>query len=173
MPKVKYIEKEFEIPFIRVDDRYCDPCVGGGITVAAHLIGRMDLISEGDIVVDFKSSKKEPTKLELAADLQASFYMYVYRKMYGVLPQYWLVYLRPGKIFRVDRTDFNDFERSLEDYVWDSFYETLHRQSDSYKCSQCEYEKYCLADQPSGEVIFETTQEPVTAPKRDSEFFPY
>jgi len=109
----------------------------------AEILGRFDELCYPDVIVDYKTTKRPPTKYTLAYDLQATFYTWAYKHMYGVLPEYYYVHLFSARIYKLVRTDFRDLISNIENFIFSCSNDFLPRQPDGYKCGNCEYRENC------------------------------
>ena len=100
------LEKEFELPFPNKENPVC------------ILRGVIDMILDGGIIIDHKSSKTKPTKKKLADNYQFTLYAWAYRELYGTLPDkvYWH-HLRTQELLEADV--LKDFEEKLTNIVED------------------------------------------------------
>jgi CRISPR/Cas system-associated exonuclease Cas4 (RecB family) len=100
------LEKEFELPFPNKENPVC------------ILRGVIDMILDGGIIIDHKSSKTKPTKKKLADNYQFTLYAWAYRELYGTLPErvYWH-HLRTQELLEADV--LKDFDQKLTSIVED------------------------------------------------------
>lgn len=100
------LEKAFELPFPSKENPVC------------ILRGVIDMVVDGGIIIDHKSTKTKPTKKKLADNYQFILYAWAYRELYGTLPEkvYWH-HLRTQEFIEADV--LKNFEEKLQIIVDD------------------------------------------------------
>ncbi len=91
-----------------------NPATGEALDIPIR--GAMDLIEEGDVIVEFKAPKRAPALADLPDDIQVTTYAYAYEKLFGRLPKeirkVALVKTKTPRIEpQVTGRDHKDFER--------------------------------------------------------------
>ena len=136
------IEQPFELEL-------ADPETGE--TLDVHLRGVIDLIEEGDVLVDLKTAGRTLESGGLERHLQLSTYALVYLLLKGQIPKLRLDMLLKTSKPRLER---HETARSVEDLSWTArliqevslAIETEHFfPSPSWRCSECEYFAHCQA----------------------------
>lgn len=136
------IEQPFELEL-------ADPETGECLDV--HLRGIIDLVEEGDVLVDLKTAGRSISDGDLERHLQLSTYALVYFLRRGVIPK-----LRLDMLLKTTRPKLERREttRSVEDLGWTArliqgvarSIETEHFfPNPSWRCSECEYFAHCQA----------------------------
>ncbi len=139
--KPKAVEESFELDL-------ADPKTGE-ILEGIRLRGRIDLVEEGETLVDLKTAARSPGNGGLERHLQLSTYALVYLLRHGRIPKLRLDVLLKTKVPKLERLSTS---RSLEDLEWTarlikrvtraiearSFYP-----NPSWLCSECEYFAHC------------------------------
>lgn len=100
------IEMGFNIPFPSEESPVC------------NMRGFIDMVLEGDILVDHKSSKTKPTKKKLSDNIQFLIYMWAYNKTFGKFPEkmYWH-HLRTQELIEVSIDNFDQRIEALQDVI--------------------------------------------------------
>lgn len=138
----KAIEEKFEIALI-------DPETGEDLDLT--LRGIIDLVEEGDTLVDIKTAARTPENGGLERHLQLSTYALVFYLLSGVIPKLRLDMLLKLKVPRVEQLPTT---RSLPDLAWTArLIATTARAIEqghfypnpSWRCSECEYFAACQA----------------------------
>lgn len=95
------IEKSFSLPFPSKENPVC------------IMRGIIDMVVDGGIIIDHKSTKTKPTKKKLAENYQFAIYAWAYRELYGELPDkvYWH-HLRTGEL--IDADVLTNLDRTIE-----------------------------------------------------------
>jgi hypothetical protein len=85
------IEKSFSLPFPSKENPVC------------IMRGIIDMVVDGGIIIDHKSTKTKPTKKKLSENYQFAIYAWAHREIYGELPVkvYWN-HLRTGELIEAD-----------------------------------------------------------------------
>jgi len=140
--KPKAIEAPFEIPLI-------DPETGEDLDLT--LRGIIDLVEEGDTLVDVKTAGRTPENGGLERHLQLTTYALVFYLLHGVIPDLRLDVLLKLKTPRVEQLPT---KRSLPDLAWTArlFAKTARAieqghfyPNPSWRCTECEYFAACQA----------------------------
>jgi putative RecB family exonuclease len=138
----KAIEAPFVLPLV-------DPVTGEDLDVT--LRGTIDLVEEGDTLVDVKTAGRMPENGGLERHLQLSTYALVFYLLHGVIPALRLDILLKLKSPRIEQLPTT---RSLPDLAWTArliastaraieqghFYP-----NPSWRCSECEFYAACQA----------------------------
>ena len=120
-------------------------------TLEVRLRGVIDLIEEGDVLVDLKTAGRTLESGGLERHLQVSTYALVYLLLRGRIPKLRLDMLLKTQKPRLER---QETERSIEDLAWTArliqevshAIETEHFfPNPSWRCSECEYFAHCQA----------------------------
>jgi len=136
----KLIEQRFEIDLV-------DPLTGEVLDL--RLRGVIDLIEEGDVLVELKTAARTLEAGGLDRHLQISTYALVYYLSYGRLPQLRLDLLLKTKAPRLER---HAATRTVEDLSWTA--RLIHGVAQaiahgcffpnpSWRCGECEYFAHC------------------------------
>jgi putative RecB family exonuclease len=136
------VESAFEVDL-------CDPETGEVLDV--RLRGYIDLVEEGDVLVDVKTAARLPEAGGLERHLQLSTYALAYLLDHGRIPTLRLDMLLKQKTPRVEQLPT---ERSLADLAWTArliagtgeAIEAGHFfPNPSWRCTECEYFAACQA----------------------------
>ncbi len=126
-----------------------DPETGEDLGI--HFRGIIDLVEEGDVLVDVKTAGRMLENGGLERHLQLSAYALAFFLLHGVIPKLRLDILLKLKAPRIEQLPT---ERSLPDLAWTSrliartarAIEQGHFfPNPSWRCSECEYFQHCQA----------------------------
>ena len=140
--KAKAVESPFELDLF-------DPETGEDLDV--HFRGYIDLVEEGDTLVDVKTAGRMPENGGLERHLQLSTYALVFYLLHAVIPKLRLDILLKLKSPRIEQLPT---ERSLPDLAWTSrlIAQTARAieqghffPNPSWRCTECEYFANCQA----------------------------
>lgn len=140
--KATAVEAPFELDLV-------DPETGEDLGVRFR--GIIDLVEEGDILVDVKTAGRMPENGGLERHLQLSTYALVFFLLHGVIPKLRLDILLKLKAPRIEQLTT---ERSLPDLAWTArLIERATRAIEqghffpnpSWRCTECEYYANCQA----------------------------
>lgn len=134
------------------------------------MVGRWDQVREENVIVELKSSHREPSEEFLAADIQATFYMWVYKELFNVTPTYYYVHLPTGNIYEVFRKDYTDLLININDYINACASQHYPKYKDGYKCDNCFYKHACLTENEGCKLISQLPSKPKQK-KPKSNFF--
>jgi len=100
------LEKSFSLPFPNKENPVCT------------MRGIIDMILDGGIIIDHKSSKTKPSKKKLMENYQFTIYAWAFREMYGRFPEkvYWH-HLRTQELIEADV--FTNFDKTIASIVSD------------------------------------------------------
>jgi len=124
----------------------------------AELLGRFDQIREDNVIVELKSSKKEPSEEFLNSNIQALVYTWAYKQLYGTIPTYYYVHLLSGTVYEIKSTDFDYLNGLMYRFIDACRDDQLVKEYGSYKCDNCEYRFHCV---PKGLSSVVSTLEPI------------
>jgi len=145
-----FTETEGTVP-LRIEDRFeidlFDPVTGEVLDVRLH--GAIDLVEEGDLLVELKTAARTLEQGGLERHLQLSTYALVYFLREGRIPRLRLDQLVKTKIPRLEH---HETTRTVEDLAWTArliagtaraisarhFYP-----NPSWRCTECEYFAHC------------------------------
>jgi len=139
-------------------------------SINVFMVGRWDQLREENVIVELKSSRREPSKEFLAADIQATFYIWVYKELFGVTPTYYYVHLPTGNVYEVFRKDYTDLLVNINDYVVACASQHYPKYKDGYKCDNCFYKQACLTENEGCQLISSLPKKPKLK-KPASKFF--
>jgi putative RecB family exonuclease len=122
-----------------------------GEVLDVPLRGAMDLIEEGDVIVEFKAPKRAPPLTDLPDDIQVTTYAYAYEKLFGKLPkEIRKVALVRTKNPRIEPQstgrDHRDFERLFHlgrEFVRGVRAGVFLPSRGCWLCNDCEYDQDC------------------------------
>jgi len=145
LPASRVLDSEvwFTLPLV-------NPATGEALDVPIR--GAMDLIEEGDVIVEFKAPQKAPPITALPDDIQVTTYAYAYEKLFGRLPKdIRKVALVRTKVPRVDPPqitgrDHKDFERLFHlgrEVVKGVRAGVFLPSRGCWLCNDCEYRQDC------------------------------
>jgi len=117
------------------------------------VVGKWDQLRDNNTIVEFKSSHREPSDEFLAADIQATFYIWAYKEIFHVTPTYYYVHLPTGNIYEVYRNNFDDLYTNIDDYILACEKEHYPKYKDGYKCNNCFYKSACLTENEGCKLI--------------------
>jgi putative RecB family exonuclease len=140
--QVRDSELRFTLPLVH-------PVTGEVLDVP--LRGAMDLIEEGDVIVEFKAPKRAPPLTDLPDDIQVTTYAYAYEKLFGKLPkEIRKVALVRTKNPRIEPQstgrDQRDFERLFHlgrEFVKGVRAGVFLPSRGCWLCNDCEYDQDC------------------------------
>jgi len=118
------------------------------------LVGIYDQIREGDVIVELKTSRAAPSMLFLEAEVQPSFYIHTYHLMHGVTPKFLYVHLTSGAVYELFRSNLDELEYNISEYVRDFKGSNFMRNPDGYKCRDCYYKDVCFEGIKGSRVVF-------------------
>lgn len=118
------------------------------------LVGIYDQVREGDVIVELKTARAAPSMLFLEAEVQPSFYIHTYHLMHGVTPTFLYVSLTSGVVYELTRSNLNELEHNIAEYVDDFRTSNFLRQPDGYKCKECYYKDVCFEGIKGSRVVF-------------------
>ena len=134
------------------------------------VVGKWDQLRDNNVIVELKTSHREPSNEFLAADVQATFYIWAYKEIFHVTPTYYYVHLPTGGIYEVYRNNFDDLYDNLHDYILACEREYYPKYKDGYKCNNCFYKKACLTENEGCKLISQLPSKPKQK-KPESKFF--
>jgi len=122
-----------------------------GETLEVVLEGFIDLIEEGDVLTEFKTSDKSLGSRSLDDLLQLTIYSYAYKTLFGVEPKILRVVnfvktRTPKMVVHETGRDQKDQERLfyLAKEVLKGIKSEVFFPRQSFMCKDCEYEEYCV-----------------------------
>lgn len=136
-----------------------------------EVVGRFDQIRDENILVELKTSHYPPTEEFLAADIQATLYIWTYKELFHVTPRYYYIHLPVGSIYEVYRNNFDDLHDNIHDYIITCEQEYYPKAKDGYKCSKCEYRAVCLTENEGCKLIKQVTTRSKKKDKPKDSFF--
>ena len=113
-----------------------------------NLLGVIDKIVEEDgkkIIVDYKTTRREPSNMELNKGWQFTFYSLLFRLNYDEDEDSLVIeHLRTGKEFKTTRNegDFDNLEEVLDE-MSDSIIREKFNPNFNYRCRSCLYRTIC------------------------------
>lgn len=120
-----------------------------------HLVGIIDLVRAGGVIVDFKTSGKTPDRVQVAHlnDIQLSAYGVLYREVTGKtesgLELHHLVKTKTPKVVVTKTPPINEVQEHRLYHVMESYVNGLQRAdwvpSPGMQCASCEYFHACRA----------------------------
>jgi putative RecB family exonuclease len=122
-----------------------------GEVLEVRLRGRIDLVEEGDTVVDLKTAGRTLEQGGLERHLQLSVYALAFFLLHGTIPKLRLDVLLKTKVARFVRLSTS---RTLEELAWTArLIERVVRAiraghffpNPSWRCTECEYFAHCTA----------------------------
>jgi putative RecB family exonuclease len=134
------VEERFEVDLL-------DPETGEVLDLSLH--GIVDLVEEGDVLVDVKTAARAYDTDSIERHLQLSAYALAYFLTKGTIPKLRLDVLLKTKTARLDR---HTTTRSLEDLAWtarligqvvSAIEAGTFFPNPSWRCSECEYFAHC------------------------------
>lgn len=134
------------------------------------VVGKWDQLRDNNIIVELKTSHREPSSAFLAADVQATFYIWAYKEIFHVAPTYYYIHLPTGGIYEVYRNNFDDLCDNLHDYILACEREYYPKYKDGYKCNNCFYKNACLTENEGCKLISQLPSKPKQK-KPESKFF--
>lgn len=125
------------------------------------VVGRYDQVRSGDIVVELKTSSKEPSEAFLKADYQTNFYIWAYYSVYArKLSHYFYFHLPSGLIYQQERVDLSEISQGVDDLIYDIRMDNLPKMKDGYRCDGCCYKEICLRDEPASTLVYKAERLP-------------
>ena len=137
---------------------------------SVEVVGKWDQLRDNDVIVELKTSHREPSNEFLAADIQATFYIWAYKEIFHQTPIYYYVHLPTGNIYEVYRNNFDDLHDNLHDYIVACEREYYPKYKDGYKCNNCFYKNACLTENEGCKLISQLPSKPKQK-KPKSSFF--
>jgi len=134
------------------------------------MVGKWDQIRDNNVIVELKTSHREPSNEFLAADIQATFYIWVYKEIFKITPTYYYVHLPTGNIYEVYRNNFDYLYSNIGDYIKMCEKEYYPKYKDGYKCDNCFYKSACLTENEGCRLISKLPKKPKIAPPKSSFF---
>jgi len=137
---IEAIEHPFEVPL--VDQQ-------SGESLDLPLVGRIDLIETGPVIVDLKTSAYKPDPKDVNMNLQMTAYSYAYHHITGEFPKLRMDYLIKTKTPRLERvkTSRNSlaFRKLflLTKEVLNGIRSRIFFPNPSWRCGDCEYRQVC------------------------------
>ena len=134
------VEHPFEVPLINPDSQE---------KLDLPLVGRIDLIEKGPVIVDFKTSAKRPDIKTVDSNLQITAYCYAYHFKTGRLPDLRMDYLVKTKTPKMEKINTsrnpNDFKKlfNLAREVLKGIKSNVFFANPSWRCGDCEYRQQC------------------------------
>jgi len=120
---------------------------------AVEVVGRWDQLRGKDTIVELKTSHREPSEEFLAADIQATFYIWAYKEIFCATPTYYYVHLPTGNVYEVYRNNFDELYENMRDYIAACENEYYPKYKDGYKCDTCFYKSACLTENEGCNLI--------------------
>jgi CRISPR/Cas system-associated exonuclease Cas4 (RecB family) len=156
-------------PVIASEERFSIPYDDG-----VKVVGVFDQLRDGNIIMEWKSSRKKPKEVYLKADLQATVYTWAYMQTHKQKPKFYYVHLRSGGVYEVIREDFSLMHRLFEEYIRDFRNNEWTKQRSARKCQYCWYNGYCFEDGEGSELLFSAVGSPKKRKSKSSiDFFSY
>ena len=141
--RAKGIEVPFSVPLI-------DP--GNGKSPAIDIEGVIDLIEEGDVITEFKTSAQMMDSKDADESLQLTIYSYAYEKLYQKPPKLLKVIdfvksKKPKLIVLETKRDAANYSRlyGIASHVQKGINLSIFFPRTGFWCKDCEYAEQCLA----------------------------
>lgn len=142
---VEESEKQFVVPMTEATG------------IQYELIGKIDQVvrilgpREGEdkiILVDLKTSTKEPSVYDVAWDYQFSIYALAWLHLYDYIPKVYNFHLRSGKLIHYPRSaDYlHDVQMEIGGMVFDLENRKYFSRHAGYHCNTCPYREHCYAN---------------------------
>lgn len=132
-----------------------------------NVVGKFDQLRNKHTIVELKTSHWPPKDDFLAADIQASVYIWAYKQIFNVTPVYYYLHLPTGSLYELYRHSFDDLLLNMDALICADDHNNFLKMRDGYKCSMCDCRNACLTDDEGSSLVAKTSVKKSTKKKAD------